>query len=156
MICRRVRLKMDYKKIVRIAGGVAAIIAGVLMIIAANMIIAKYTDTFGTATRTDALVIISYFLIATAVLSKLFSVILIAGKKTRYMAIAVIITQLVLMALEIATVVLWTGMSMTIGAIDIIFMIISVAAVILAIVYLVQEMRSSDTDHRYKHVTDNT
>ena len=132
---------MDTKKGVRISAGIIALLASALMIIASNIMIADFIGSFGETSRATSIVVISYIIIITAVLSKLFSILLVAGVKAKGMAAGVILTQLVVMALEITTAVLWRDMPMAVSALDISFMILSVIAIIAAIVYMVQGRR---------------
>lgn len=134
----------DSNKMTRIAGGITAIIASVLLIVTANMLIAEFMPVFGESARTKTLVIVPYVIIGVAVLSKLFSVVLIAKKNTNYMAAGVIATQIALIALEITTMVLWAGMGTAIRVIDYVFMAFSVLSIILAVVYIFQQMRSPE------------
>lgn len=131
-------------KITRIVGCIAALVASVLMIIVANMLIAKFTPDYGKSDDINALVIISYIMIVVAVLSKISSLFLIGGVYRKPMAAGLIITQLVLMALEITTIVLWTGMGNVIGGLDITFMIVSGISIILAIAYLIGAARDGE------------
>ena len=133
---------MDSKKVVRITGGVLGLLASALMIISSNIMIAEFYDTFGDTSLATSIVVISYFIIVTAILSKLFSILMIAGVKAKGMAIGVILTQLVMIALEIATVVMWRDMPMAVSALDISFMILSVIGIIVAAVYMVQGRRT--------------
>ena len=130
-------------KATRIAGGIAALIASVFIIIVSNMLIAKFQPDYGANDTNNALVILSYFMIVFAVLSKLCSIFLIGAMYRKPMAWGLILTQLVLIALEIATVVLWMGMGYVIGTLDVIFMVFSVIAILLAVIYLFKSMRET-------------
>ena len=137
----------DFVKTVRIAGGVAAIIAGVLMIVVSNTLIYRFMPVYGELGHSTALVILAYVIISVSVLSKLFSVIMIAGRSAKNMAIGVVGSQIVLMALEITTVIILMRTGLAVSALNYIFMIFSVLAVVLAIVYIVKQAARSDSEH---------